>query len=369
MIIARAPLQLNLAGEGTDHPAYADHFGALAISATIDRYVYVVLTRADDDMLHITAANADCLFSQRRHLFDTAVFWSKSHRLPIETLKHFGIDGGCKVHIATELPSGSGLGSTSASAVALTAAVAAHQGRTLSKWETADLAGRIEIDEVGVQAGRLGHFSSACGGLNVVTLTGEETIVTPCPIAEPVRSELQSRLLLFSIRTRLHARTRPISRPAALAAGELARLHTIKALACEMLQAIREGDLIAAGKLFERSGELERNLTGTILDERFASWCEAAQAAGARACKIADREGAFLLLYVEPDHQREVIQRMSALGLVWIDVDFETEGSAAAHSTPDRDGVDERGAAEVRRPADRLRTLSVVTTGPRDGEP
>lgn len=70
MIITRAPLRVSLARGGTDLPSYADRFGGLVVSTTIDRYVYVIVTRMPDGMLQITAYG---------------------DRLPIETLQHSGI--------------------------------------------------------------------------------------------------------------------------------------------------------------------------------------------------------------------------------------------------------------------------------------
>ena len=56
-VIARAPLRISIAGGGTDLPAYAERFGGLVISTSINRYVYTILTAAPDDTLQITAAN------------------------------------------------------------------------------------------------------------------------------------------------------------------------------------------------------------------------------------------------------------------------------------------------------------------------
>src|SRR4051794_5281108 len=75
VIIARAPLRVSLAGGGTDLPVYADRFGGLVISTTINRYVYTILTETTPDVLQITAADAHAICSRRAHLFDGALFW------------------------------------------------------------------------------------------------------------------------------------------------------------------------------------------------------------------------------------------------------------------------------------------------------
>jgi D-glycero-alpha-D-manno-heptose-7-phosphate kinase len=45
MIITRSPLRISLGGGGTDLPSYYKDHGGFLLSAAIDRYVYVTVTR------------------------------------------------------------------------------------------------------------------------------------------------------------------------------------------------------------------------------------------------------------------------------------------------------------------------------------
>ena len=45
MIIIRSPLRISIGGGGTDIPSYYEKRGSFFISAAIDKYVYVTLTR------------------------------------------------------------------------------------------------------------------------------------------------------------------------------------------------------------------------------------------------------------------------------------------------------------------------------------
>ena len=57
MLIARAPLRISFAGGGTDLEAYYARFGGLVVSATINRYFYVITTRTIDDAVQITSSD------------------------------------------------------------------------------------------------------------------------------------------------------------------------------------------------------------------------------------------------------------------------------------------------------------------------
>ena len=115
-VIARAPLRIGLGGGGTDLPSYADRYGGLVISTTIDRYVYAIVTPAPDDVLQITAADSSSVLSRRDHLFDSSLFWGDDYRLPLEIVQEFGVSGR-RIFLASEVPPGTGLGSSSSTAI------------------------------------------------------------------------------------------------------------------------------------------------------------------------------------------------------------------------------------------------------------
>lgn len=338
MIIARAPLRVSLAGGGTDLPAYADRFGGLVISTTINRYVYTILTEASPDVLQVTAADAHTICSRRAHLFDGALFWGDDYRLPLATFEYFGITGGYRLFIAPEVPSGTGLGSSSATAVALITAIAAAQDRSLSPAHVAELACHLEIERMKMPIGRQDQYASAFGGLNVLTFAHGETTVTPCRITDQTYRDLQERMLLFFTGQRRRSTTilaaqrdamQQISSPA------LAALHDIKALAREMGDALRCGDLRAVGELLDQSWMRKRRLAPGVSNTQIDAWYDEAKAAGAIGGKITGAGGGgFLLLYAEPERRREVITRMNDLGLVWVDTEFERTGATAVRTAP-----------------------------------
>lgn len=338
MIIARAPLRISLAGGGTDIPAYADNFGGMVISAAINRYVYVILTGAESDVLQITAADAHTFCSRNAHLFDGALFWGDDYRLPLATFDHFGIAGGYRLFIAPEVPSGTGLGSSSTTAVALITAITAAQGRSLAPAEVAELACHLEIERLQMPIGRQDQYASAFGGLNVLTFSRGETTVSPCPVSDRTMRELQDRILLFFTGQRRRSTdVLNAQREGMLEANSptLAALHDIKALAGEMYDALRVGELDRIGQLLDASWMRKRRLAPGVSTPQIDAWYDAAKVAGAIGGKIAGAGGGgFLMLYADPERRHNVIARMSELGLMWLDTQFESAGATAVLTTP-----------------------------------
>jgi D-glycero-alpha-D-manno-heptose-7-phosphate kinase len=342
-VIARAPLRIGLAGGGTDLPSYADRFGGLVISATINRYVYTILTDAPADVLQITAADSNSVLSRREHLFDSALFWGQDYRLPLEIADYLGVRGGHRVFLASEVPPGTGLGSSSATAVSMVTALAAEQGRSLSKHETADIACHIEIDVLGMPIGRQDQFAAAYGGMNVIEFHAQDTIVTPCDVAAPLWNALQSRILLFFTGQRRRS-TDILSaqREATARAGSdtLAALHDIKAFAVEMIAAVQRGELDLIGALLDASWERKQRLAPGVSNPEIDGWYRSAREAGALGGKITGAGGGgFLMLYADSARRWDVIQCMSEQGLVWVDTEFEREGASVMLRSPAAIGV------------------------------
>ncbi len=338
MIIARAPLRVSLGGGGTDLPAYSDRFGGLVLSTSIDRYVYVILTDADQNALQITSADAATMLSRREPLFDSALFWGADHRLALETLAHFGISGGCRIFTAAEVPPGTGLGSSSATAVALITALSEFRGVSLSKRARADLACQIEIGRMGMPIGRQDQYASAFGGFNVLRFTAGGTDVSPCGIPEEVRTQLQEGMLLFftGLRRRstdiLEAQKSATAKPSS---ATLSALHDIKQIALEMIVALEAGDLNEFGALLDLSWQRKQMLAPGVTNDTINEWYRAAKDAGALGGKITGAGGGgFLMVYAEPDARRSVIQRLNGEGLIWVDVQFESMGATTVLAPP-----------------------------------
>lgn len=339
-VIARAPLRIGLAGGGTDLPEYADSYGGLVISTSIDRYVYVIVTEASEDVLQVTAADASSVLSRRDHLFDSALFWGADYRLPLEILDHFGVRGGRRVFIASEVPPGTGLGSSSATAVALITALAADRRVTLTPNEVAELACVIEIERMAMPIGRQDQYAAALGGLNRITFNKDETHVEPLQIPLATQHALSERMLLFftgqrrrstEILSTQRQETRRQGSPT------LHALHEIKHLAEQMQATLLSADLEGVGALLDQSWRHKRALAPGVSNTEIDRWYAEARAAGADGGKITGAGGGgFLLLYATPAARPQVIQRMSELGLVWVDTDFEREGARVvlAERTP-----------------------------------
>src|SRR3990167_5203335 len=158
MILVRTPLRICLAGGGTDLQAYSSRFGGRIISAAIDKYVYVTLNKHLEDTYLLKYSKSEQVNEAKeiRHSIIRAVF---------ELLK---ISNGIEMTTFMDLPSQTGLGSSSSFTVGLIHAVCALTRRNVTKRELAELAIFVEREILGEVGGKQDQFIASFGGIHVI---------------------------------------------------------------------------------------------------------------------------------------------------------------------------------------------------------
>jgi len=328
MLIARAPMRISFGGGGTDLEAYYAKYGGVVVSTAINKYFYAILTTEEADDVQVISADYRLLF---RHASDTNLFWDGELALPKAVLHHFGVRRGVNLFLASEVPPGTGLGSSSAAAVTMVRALSTLLEQPLAKQQVAELASFIEITKMGMPIGKQDQYAAAFGGLNKITFTGAGVTVEPIAIAPDVLQTLERRLLLFftgSSResTSILKQQRQATQDSD--ASVLQALHNIKQVALDVQLCLERGDLDEFARLLHYSWQEKRrlapNLSNTFIDECY----ELARARGASAGKITGAGGGgFMLLYCPEHAQESVTSALEQRGLKGMNFHFDQQGA------------------------------------------
>lgn len=157
MLISRTPYRVTLGGGGTDIPPYDQGF---CVAATITRFVFVAVNDYFEPgmLLH---------YSETERVTDGNV----KHRLLREILCHTETDN-IELSSMADVPSGTGLGSSSAFTVGALHALHQHHGRIRTHRQIAAEAAHIEIDCLGDPIGYQDQYACALGGLRWMTFDG-----------------------------------------------------------------------------------------------------------------------------------------------------------------------------------------------------
>jgi len=341
VLIARAPLRISLAGGGTDLEAYYGKHGGVVVSATINKYFYVFLSRTIDDAVQITSSDFRT-FERRAAGQALSVEGDLGYLKSI--LSEFGVTHGLSVFTACEIPPGTGLGSSGTVAVALVKALATLCERHASKQEVAELASYIEIAKLGRPIGLQDQFAASFGGLNCITFQSTGTVVTTVRLSLEMRDRLERNLMLFYTGASRSAAAILATQRKASAEEEphvLESLHGIKSGALAVREALSEGRLRRVGEILHESWQRKKRLANGVSNERIDRLYQLALEHGALGGKIAGAGGGgFLLFYCEPEHQVVVTRVLESEGLARLTFHFDDGGAQVlVNSMPDVPGL------------------------------
>ncbi|MFQ5724297.1 MAG: GHMP kinase [Terriglobia bacterium] len=167
---AYAPTRIDLAGGTLDlWPLYLFHPGALTLNLAVTRYAHCVLERRRDRRLVLVSGDTN-----QREEFSSlgALMKKKRSRLPLsaELVRTFAPRSGLTMVTWSEAPPGSGLGGSSALAIAVIAALERFTQTRLPVVDWIPLARDIEVRLIGVPTGEQDHYPALYGGASAIHL-------------------------------------------------------------------------------------------------------------------------------------------------------------------------------------------------------
>lgn len=332
---ARAPLRLSFCGGGTDVSPYPEEHGGMVLSATINQYAYASLRPRRDSRLTLASLDYDVVARYdhpRRMRFDGNLDLIKA------VVRAFRVRRGADLWVHSDAPPGSGLGSSSTLVVALIGAMAEWAGRSMSGYEVAELAYRIERVDMGLSGGRQDQYAAAFGGFNFIEFHADATVVNPLRIRPEVLSELEYRLLLCYVgQTRQSARIierqtasyRQGRRPVVRA------LHRLKLETLEMKKALLLGKVDAIGELLHQAWEDKKKLDSDISNSRVDRLYQLARREGAIGGKMPGAGGGgYFLFLTRFDRKHRVAAALEKHGGQVVPFQFERRGLLTWSSGP-----------------------------------
>ncbi len=341
LIIARAPLRISFAGGGTDLPAYYEQHGGVVLSTTISRSVYALLSPGDYEQVNITSSDYRVTHAGSADPEDRRG-QGGSLALPQAVVQAMALERGATLALSSEVPPGTGLGSSSTAAIALITAIAAYQRRSYTPGEVAELAADIEIVRLGQPIGKQDQYAAAHGGVNLFTFTTDGVTVAPVTLAAEARAGLEQHLALYftgGTRQAGHILREQRTRTAVGEARTIESLHAIKEGVTPMRRALEAGDYAAVGALLHEAWQLKRQVSSGVTTEAIDVAYETARAAGALGGKITGAGGGgFMLLLVPPAARQRVQAALAPLGLRHMPFKLEPRGAhiviAGDHGPP-----------------------------------
>ncbi|MHB8573019.1 MAG: GHMP family kinase ATP-binding protein [Candidatus Dormibacteria bacterium] len=321
-------MRISFGGGGTDLESYYRKYGGVVVSTTIDKYFYCLVSDSSPDQLQLISADYRSVMNLQG---SGEPDWKGELALPRAVIHEYGLRPGHTVFLASEVPPGTGLGSSSAVTVAMIRALSELTGRSLTKHEAAEMACRIEIEKLGMPIGKQDQYAAAFGGFNIFEFSGEGVHVRPLVMRPRHNQRLVENTMLFFTGSTHDAASILMQQKAASEANDevvVGSLHAIKSLAYEIIRCLESGNFRRYADLLDESWQRKKSLASEISNSFIDECYEAGLKVGARGGKILGAGGGgFLMLYAEQSAQPAVRQAMRKRGLVPMEFDFSTGGA------------------------------------------
>lgn len=316
---SRAPLRMSLAGGGTDVPPYPSMFGGAVLSATINRFAWCSITRANSDEIIVRSLDLNqtaAFASSTTPMFDGNLDLVKAIFGRLNVTEQHGL----RVVLETDAPPGSGLGSSSALVVAAISALSLYYGLSLTPYEIAKVAYVVEREDIGIAGGMQDQYSASFGGLNLIEFHEDDVVeVIPLRLSEAMRCELEAHLLLcFTGTTRSSAGIleRQIHNVVNSESSTMNSLHELKTLTTTMRKALHAEDLSTVASLLDDAWNHKRMLTTGISDPHLDDIYAIAKQHGAVGGKLLGAGGGgYFMFLTDPERREELSRVLQPLGV------------------------------------------------------
>lgn len=303
MIISRTPFRISFAGGGSDLPSFYKRETGAVLSTSIDKYMYIAIhpyfERNKIQLKYSKTEQVDSIEAIRHPIFK-------------EVLKMYNLTG-VDLNSIADIPSGTGLGSSSSFTVGLLNAVRAYLGKATSGERLGELACDVEINRVGSPIGKQDQYAAACGGLNFITFYGDETVNVEKIIMQPdKKKELEDNLLMVFVGGEHSANDILKNQQAAISDQKKfdAQKQMVK-LAYDLRASLEQNNLDDFGRILHEGWLLKKSLTAGISNGIVDEMYNKGMAAGALGGKLLGAGGAgFILFYCPKDRQESFREQM-----------------------------------------------------------
>jgi len=320
LIVTRTPLRLSFAGGGTDLADFYENHSGAVLSTAIDQYLYVTLKRHG----RLFDENYRLNYSETEQV---ATLDEIDNDIARECLRFLNVAPPIYISTVSDVPSSSGLGSSSSFAVGLLHGLHTLRGERVSAGQLAEEAAHVEIDILERPIGKQDHYAAAFGGINYFRFLPDGGVtLEPQNISEESLQNLFSHLLVFST---------AIWRDTSSVLGEQKRntalnenqLLTMKDHAHDLREILKNGFAPQKfGSVMNANWQLKRQLASGITNDKIDEWYQNAMDAGAWGGKLCGAGGGgFLAFIAAPEIHQNVREALSDLNE--LEISYEAQGS------------------------------------------
>lgn len=316
MWLSKTPLRVSFLGGGTDYPSYFHRHPGAVLGGTIDKYVYIQalpLSSIAEERFRITYRTTESV----RQIGEI------QHPVVRESLRKHGWTEPLNVATMSDLPGGTGLGSSSAFTVGFINLLHKMRGEELTRYELArqaiDMEQRILRENVGVQD----QIHAAFGGLARYEFYGDSFTIEPLRMTTGRMNALNQSLVLVYTGGMRSASTIVAAQDSRTRAGDnseyLRQMYEMTRAGTTILE--EDGDdraaIVRFADLLDQGWALKRQLGAGVTNSAVDDLYQRGKRLGAWGGKLLGAGGAgFVLFLTEPALHIELVREFGGERIV-----------------------------------------------------
>jgi len=334
IIRSKAPFRLGLAGGGTDVSPYSDQFGGAILNATISLYARTTIAPIENGD-SITFVSID---NNKSYKFKAASILPLNGEIDLQIgiynriVKEFNNGKPLSFELTTsmDVPTGSGLGTSSTLVVSILGAYVEWLQLPLGEYDIAQLAYDIERHDLKMAGGKQDQYAATFGGVNFMEFYGDRVVVNPLRIKKSFLHEIAFDLILYYTKTSRESAKiieKQIENVKKSDSKPIEAMHELKKHAFTMKEAFLRSEVNKIGTVLHQSWLNKKEMATGITNPAIDHIYDTAINAGAIGGKISGAGGGgFMMFFTEKTNRYSVVKALENLGGEVVRYEFTNNG-------------------------------------------
>ena len=235
---------------------------------------------------------------------------------------------GLDIHSISDIPGGTGLGSSSSFTVSLLNALYSYKNKKLSKYDLANKACHVEINLLKAPVGKQDQYAASYGGINTFIFKKNEDVIVKKFLNKSVIKNLKNNLLLINTNThKKNISTLNEQKKSIMKGGKyLDNLKFMKDSVEIFKNNLIKNDLKVCGQILDENWRKKISLSKKVNNPLFQEIYNESLKSGAYGGKICGAGGRGFLLLISPKRNHKIIKK-KLNKLEFLDFNFDYSGS------------------------------------------
>ena len=322
MIITRTPLRLPIGGGGTDLPHYYTKNKGFLITASINKYIYIILHERKfykESFLRYSQIEVVKDIDEIKHTRIREALRLLNVRYPLE------------ITSIADVPARTGLGSSSSFLVGLLNALHAYKREFISVVNLAEEACKIDMEILKEPIGKQDQYAAAYGGIVQMEINHKgKVMVSRLDIDQDTVEELQRNLFIFYTGITRDASDILMDQKNNNDTSQeklIDGMNQIKNIGQNIKKALENGDTRRFGEWLNVHWETKKTLSNKMTNPEIDRWYNLAIENGAIGGKIMGAGGGGFFMFYCDKNQKEFRKAMVNSGLKELEFQFDFDGS------------------------------------------